>query len=215
MSGIDVGRTKILHLHDERGFRIDRGICSQWARDLWPANFGAGDLLLQSIGAVIIGGTSIFGGRGGVLRSALGVFVVAFMVNGLNLLAISTFIQEVIVGAIIILSVWLNSLHRSGSTKNSLNHYLRRTHSGHSTREDRKGLPAHRARRIFGAGQCYSCRSGDSPAERDALHASAAGDPYFKLKAAGYADAGKKLGYDVKIYDAGGYGNLQNQSHSN
>jgi ABC-type sugar transport system substrate-binding protein len=39
----------------------------------------------------------------------------------------------------------------------------------------------------------------------------AAGDPYFKLKAAGYVDAGKKLGYDVKIYDAGGYGNLQNQ----
>jgi ribose/xylose/arabinose/galactoside ABC-type transport system permease subunit len=74
---------------------------------------GAGDLLLQSIGAVIIGGTSIFGGRGGVLRSVLGVFVIAFMVNGLNLLAISTFIQEIIVGAIIILSVWLNSLHRS------------------------------------------------------------------------------------------------------
>ena len=39
----------------------------------------------------------------------------------------------------------------------------------------------------------------------------AAGDPYFKLKAAGYVDAGKRLGYDVKIYDAGGYGNLQNQ----
>ena len=39
----------------------------------------------------------------------------------------------------------------------------------------------------------------------------AAGDPYFKLKAAGYVDAGKKLGYDVKIYDAGGYGNLQKQ----
>src|SRR6202043_2373157 len=39
----------------------------------------------------------------------------------------------------------------------------------------------------------------------------AAGDPYFKLKASGYAEAGKKFGYDVKIYDAGGYGNLQNQ----
>jgi ABC-type sugar transport system substrate-binding protein len=39
----------------------------------------------------------------------------------------------------------------------------------------------------------------------------AAGDPYFKLKASGYVEAGKKLGYDVKIYDAGGYGNLQNQ----
>ena len=60
---------------------------------------------------------ALFGGRGGVLRSALGVFVVAFMVNGLNLLAISTFIQEIIVGAIIILSVWLNSLHRARSRK--------------------------------------------------------------------------------------------------
>ena len=39
----------------------------------------------------------------------------------------------------------------------------------------------------------------------------AAGDPYFKLKSAGYVEAGRKLGYDVKIYDAGGYGNLQTQ----
>ena len=30
----------------------------------------------------------------------------------------------------------------------------------------------------------------------------AAGDPYFKLKASGYVEEGKKLGYDVKIYDA-------------
>jgi ABC-type sugar transport system substrate-binding protein len=39
----------------------------------------------------------------------------------------------------------------------------------------------------------------------------AAGDPYFKLKACGYLEAGKKAGYDVKIYDAGGYGNLNRQ----
>ena len=37
----------------------------------------------------------------------------------------------------------------------------------------------------------------------------AAGDPYFKLKACGYTEAGKQAGYDVKIYDAGGYGNLE------
>ena len=40
----------------------------------------------------------------------------------------------------------------------------------------------------------------------------AAGDPYFKLKASGYVDAGKKLGYDVTIYDAGGYGNFKSRS---
>jgi ABC-type sugar transport system substrate-binding protein len=39
----------------------------------------------------------------------------------------------------------------------------------------------------------------------------AAGDPYFKLKACGYTEAGKQAGYDVKIYDAGGYGNLSKQ----
>lgn len=39
----------------------------------------------------------------------------------------------------------------------------------------------------------------------------AAGDPYFKLKACGYTEAGKQAGYDVKIYDAGGYGNLDKQ----
>ena len=71
---------------------------------------GSGDLLLLSIGAVIIGGTSIFGGEGGVLRTVLGVLVIAFMVNGLNLLAISTFMQSIIVGAIIIASVWANTI---------------------------------------------------------------------------------------------------------
>jgi ABC-type sugar transport system substrate-binding protein len=39
----------------------------------------------------------------------------------------------------------------------------------------------------------------------------AAGDPYFKLKSCGYVEAGKEAGYDVKIYDAGGYGNLDRQ----
>jgi len=39
----------------------------------------------------------------------------------------------------------------------------------------------------------------------------AAGDPYFKMKSFGYIDEGRKRGYAVKIYDAGGYGNLQKQ----
>jgi len=54
----------------------------------------------------------VFGGQGGVLRTVLGVLVIAFMVNGLNLLAIDTFAQQVIVGVMIILSVWVNSLRR-------------------------------------------------------------------------------------------------------
>lgn len=112
MSGIDVGRVKIFIF-------VVSGIYAALAGFLLSGRvisgqplLGAGDLLLQSIGAVIIGGTSIFGGRGGVLRTLLGVLVIGFMVNGLNLLAISTFTQQVIVGAIIILSAWVNSFRR-------------------------------------------------------------------------------------------------------
>ena len=112
MSGIDVGRVKILIYLISGGSASIAGYLMSGRVISGQPLLGAGDILLQSIGAVIIGGTSVFGGQGGVLRTMLGVFVIAFMVNGLNLLAIDTFAQQVIVGAIIILSVWVNSLQR-------------------------------------------------------------------------------------------------------
>ena len=113
MSGIDVGRTKIFIYLMSGGFASIAGFLLSGRVISGQPILGAGDLLLQSIGAVIIGGTSIFGGQGGILRTVLGVLVIAFMVNGLNLLAISTFIQEIIVGAIIIASVCINALRRT------------------------------------------------------------------------------------------------------
>jgi len=71
---------------------------------------GGGDLLLQSLGSVVIGGTSLFGGRGGVLKTFLGMLVISFMVNGLNLLGMSTFIQQVVIGGIILASVAATAL---------------------------------------------------------------------------------------------------------
>lgn len=115
MSGIDVGRTKIFIYFVSGTFAAIAGFLLSGRVISGQPLMGSGDLLLQSIGAVIIGGTSIFGGRGGVLRTVLGVLVIAFMVNGLNLLAISTFTQQVIVGAIIILSAWANALRRNAS----------------------------------------------------------------------------------------------------
>jgi ribose transport system permease protein len=114
MSGIDVGRVKILIFLISGGCAAIAGFLMSGRVISGQPLLGAGDILLQSIGAVIIGGTSIFGGQGGALRTVLGVLVIAFMVNGLNLLAIQTFAQQVIVGAIIILSVWVNSLRRGG-----------------------------------------------------------------------------------------------------
>ncbi|HET6519193.1 MAG TPA: ABC transporter permease [Geminicoccaceae bacterium] len=112
MSGIDVARTKVLIFTISGGFAAIGGYMLSGRVISGQPLLGSGELLLQSIGAVIIGGTSIFGGEGGVLRTVIGVLVIAFMVNGLNLLAISTFTQQIIVGAIIILSVWVNTIRR-------------------------------------------------------------------------------------------------------
>ncbi len=71
---------------------------------------GGGDQLLQSIGATIIGGTHIFGGRGGVLGTTLGVFIIIFMVNGLNVMSVDTYRQQIIIGLVILVSVWVSTL---------------------------------------------------------------------------------------------------------
>ena len=71
---------------------------------------GGGDQLLQSIGATIIGGTHIFGGRGSVLGTTLGVFLIIFLVNGLNVMGIDTYRQQIIVGLVILASIWISTL---------------------------------------------------------------------------------------------------------
>jgi len=70
------------------------------------ADSGVGEeLLLASIAAVCLGGTSLFGGVGGVTGTALGSLVLALVVNGMNLLGVKTFWQAFVLGAIVILSV--------------------------------------------------------------------------------------------------------------
>lgn len=71
---------------------------------------GGGDQLLQSIGATIIGGTHIFGGRGGVAGTTLGVFLIIFMVNGLNIMGVDTYRQQIVVGVVILVSIWVSTL---------------------------------------------------------------------------------------------------------
>lgn len=62
-------------------------------------------LELDAIAACVIGGASLSGGRGSVLKTVVGVFVLAFISNIMNLLAIPAYPQDIIKGVIIILSV--------------------------------------------------------------------------------------------------------------
>lgn len=65
---------------------------------------------LQAIAAVIIGGTSFTGGIGSVETTLVGAMIMTMITNGLNILGVSSFWQQVFVGAIIILAVWLDKL---------------------------------------------------------------------------------------------------------
>jgi ribose/xylose/arabinose/galactoside ABC-type transport system permease subunit len=67
-------------------------------------------LELDSIATVVIGGTSLFGGRGGLVGTLFGVLFVGVLQNGLNLMGISTFVQRIVIGVAIILAVLLTVL---------------------------------------------------------------------------------------------------------
>nr|WP_286203023.1 ABC transporter permease [Rhizobium lusitanum] len=63
---------------------------------------------LDVIAAVVLGGTSLFGGRGTILGTVLGALTVAVIANGLILAHMSPFLTPIVTGAIILIAIWLN-----------------------------------------------------------------------------------------------------------
>ncbi|HMS26785.1 MAG TPA: ABC transporter permease [Burkholderiaceae bacterium] len=67
---------------------------------------------LDAIAAVILGGTSLFGGRGSIWGSLLGAVLITMIRNGMNLMEISQFRQMMAIGAVVIIAVWIDVLRR-------------------------------------------------------------------------------------------------------
>ncbi len=65
---------------------------------------------LDAIAAVVIGGASLFGGRGSIIGTLFGVFVMVFIRNGLNLLNVSPYWQGTAIGSVIIVAVLIERL---------------------------------------------------------------------------------------------------------
>ena len=63
------------------------------------------DLLLNSLAAVVVGGTSLSGGVGGVHRTLLGVLIITILDDGLNLLGVNQYLQMIIKGAVVVAAV--------------------------------------------------------------------------------------------------------------
>ncbi len=67
---------------------------------------------LQAIAAVVIGGTSLFGGIGNIFGTVVGAFIPVVLQNGFVILRVQPFWQQVAVGAVLILAVYLDQLKR-------------------------------------------------------------------------------------------------------
>lgn len=75
------------------------------------ADAGTGEeLLLPAIAAVCLGGTSLFGGQGGIAGTLVGSLILALVINGMNLLNVSTFWQAGGVGLIVLASVFADQI---------------------------------------------------------------------------------------------------------
>jgi ribose/xylose/arabinose/galactoside ABC-type transport system permease subunit len=67
---------------------------------------------LQAIAAVVVGGASMFGGRGTVSKTLVGALIIGVLFNGLVMLNVSSPVQQMVIGAIIIAAVWFDGVLR-------------------------------------------------------------------------------------------------------
>jgi len=110
-AGINVARVKL-------AVYVISGLCVAIAAIINTARVGAAQataglgLELQAVAAVVIGGTSLFGGRGRISNTVIGTLVLAVLFNGLVLLNVSSPIQNIIIGVIIIGAVSLDGFFR-------------------------------------------------------------------------------------------------------
>jgi ribose/xylose/arabinose/galactoside ABC-type transport system permease subunit len=65
---------------------------------------------LDAIAATVIGGTSLLGGSGSLGGTLVGALIMGVLRNGLNLLGVSSYLQQIVIGAVIIVAVLVDSL---------------------------------------------------------------------------------------------------------
>ena len=107
LSGIRVRRTKIVIFVIAAGLAGLEAVIETARLSVGQPSAGTGYELV-AIGAVVIGGASLFGGEGSILGTVLGTLLLALIQNGLILLGISAYWQQVFSGAIIVAAVALN-----------------------------------------------------------------------------------------------------------
>lgn len=155
---------------------------------------------LDAIAAVVIGGASLAGGTGKASGTLVGALILAVLRNGLNLLSVSAFWQQVVIGVVIALAVLLDTLRRK---------------AGATPVAPGAGVPGGRGRQaatyvvaavvaVAVVGAMSFLHSGTSAAkdQKIGLSLSTLNNPFFVQIKQGAQEEAKKLGADLTVTDA-------------
>lgn len=110
-AGIPVGR------HLVKVYAL-MGLLAGLGAVMWLASYGTTSIAghstdnLKVITAVVLGGTSLFGGRGSVLGTVIGVFIPAVLTTGLIVIGVQQYWQDVAVGVVLVAAVYLDQLRK-------------------------------------------------------------------------------------------------------
>ena len=108
LAGVDTDKAQIMAF-------VVSGTCSSLAGVLYAYKQKSavptiGDALtLSAIASIALGGTSMAGGRGSVLRTTIGVVTITAITSGLNMMGVDPLWKDIIIGVILIVAVYLNS----------------------------------------------------------------------------------------------------------
>ncbi|NUO55321.1 MAG: substrate-binding domain-containing protein [Hamadaea sp.] len=153
---------------------------------------------LDAIAAVVIGGASLAGGTGKASGTLIGALILAVLRNGLNLLSVSAFWQQVVIGVVIALAVLLDTVRRkAGATPVT---------TGGGGNKGRQAatyvLAAVVAAAIVGATSLLHSGTSEAKSQKIGLSLSTLNNPFFVQIRAGAQAEAKKLGVDLTVTDA-------------
>lgn len=117
-AGINVDRIRISVFVICSSMAAIGGIVAASRANSVDPNTGGSNVLLYAVGAAVIGGTSLFGGKGRVLDAVLGGAVVAVIDNGMGLMGYSSGVKYVVTGVVLLLAASVDALSRRRAAAN-------------------------------------------------------------------------------------------------
>ncbi|MGW8062734.1 ABC transporter permease/substrate-binding protein [Streptomyces ziwulingensis] len=154
---------------------------------------------LDAIAAVVIGGASLAGGTGKASGTLIGALILAVLRNGLNLLSVSAFWQQVVIGVVIALAVLLDTLRRkAGATAPAAG----AGGGGRGRQALTYVIAAVVAVAVVGATSLLHGGSSDGRTRKVGLSLSTLNNPFFVQIRAGAEERAEKLGVDLTVTDA-------------